>query len=181
MTTAGASSPDGSRSVRSPGLIAGTSFARGRFVSDAAVRSALGEAAPSEDFRQTAWGADAEYSHGYYLVRFESIVSAWRIPTIRTPAIDEPLRALSTSIEGRYKIIPGLYAAARVEHLGFSDLVGSTSTLPWDAPVTRVEVGTGYSIQRNLLLKISYQHNTRDGGVLQRVENLGAGQLVFWF
>ena len=163
------------------GLIAGTSFARGRFVSDAAVRSALGEAAPSEDFRQTAWGADAEYSHGYYLVRFESIVSAWRIPTIRTPAIDEPLRALSTSVEGRYKIVPGLYAAARVEHLGFSDLVGSTSTLPWDAPVTRVEVGTGYSIQRNLLLKISYQHNTRDGGVLRRVENLGAGQLVFWF
>ena len=163
------------------GLIAGTSFARGRFVSDAAVRSALGEAAPSEDFRQTAWGADAEYSHGYYLVRFESIVSAWRIPTIRTPAIDEPLRALSTSVEGRYKIVPGLYAAARVEHLGFSDLVGSTSTLPWDAPVTRVEVGTGYSLQRNLLLKISYQHNTRDGGVLRRIENLGAGQLVFWF
>jgi hypothetical protein len=164
-----------------PGLIAGTSFARGRFVSDAAVRSALGDGAPSEDFTQTAWGADAEYSHGYYLVRFESIVSAWRIPTIGTPAITEPLRALSTSLEGRYKIVPGLYAAARVEHLGFSDIVGSTSTLPWDAPVTRVEVGTGYSLQRNLLLKISYQHNTRDGGVLQRVENLGAGQLVFWF
>jgi len=163
------------------GLIAGASFARGRFVSDAAVRSALGDAAPSEDFTQTAWGADAEYSHGYYLVRFESIISSWRVPTIRTPVIDEPLRGLSTSVEGRYKIVPGLYAAARVEHLGFSDLVGSTSTLPWDAPVTRFEVGTGYSIQRNLLLKISYQHNTRDGGVLQRVENLGAGQLVFWF
>jgi len=164
-----------------PGLIAGASFARGRFVSDAAVRSALGDGAPNEEFTQTAWGADAEYSHGYYLVRFESILSAWRVPTIRTPTIDEPLRALSTSLEGRYKIVPGLYAAARVEHLGFSDLVGSTSTLPWDAPVTRVEVGTGYSIQRNLLLKFSYQHNTRDGGVLQRVENLGAGQLVFWF
>jgi hypothetical protein len=163
------------------GLIAGASFARGPFVSDAAVRSALGDAAPDENFTQTAWGADAEYSHGYYLIRFETIVSAWRVPTIRTPVIDEPLRALSTSVEGRYKIVPGLYAAARVEHLGFSDLVGSTSTLPWDAPVTRVEVGAGYSIQRNLLLKISYQHNTRDGGVLRRVENLGAGQLVFWF
>jgi hypothetical protein len=163
------------------GLIAGTSFARGPFVSDAAVRSALGDAAPDEHFTQTAWGADAEYSHGYYLVRFESIISAWRVPTIRTPAIDEPLRALSTSVEGRYKIAPGLYAAARVEHLGFSDLVGSTSTLPWDAPVTRAEVGAGYSIQRNLVLKMSYQHNTRDGGVLRRVENLGAGQLVFWF
>ena len=163
------------------GLIAGTSFARGPFVSDAAVRSALGDAAEDEHFTQTAWGADAEYSHGYYLVRFESIISAWRVPTIRTPAITEPLRALSTSVEGRYKIAPGLYAAARVEHLGFSDLVGSTSTLPWDAPVTRAEVGGGYSIQRNLVLKMSYQHNTRNGGVLRRVENLGAGQLVFWF
>ena len=164
------------------GLIAGTSFARGSFVTDAAVRSALGDAAAADrDFAQTAWGADVEYSRGYYLVRLETIVSAWRIPAIRPPAIDEPLRALSTSVEGRYKIVPGLYAAARVEHLGFSDVVGSTATLPWDAPVTRVEVGAGYSIQRNLILKVSYQHNTRDGGVLRRVESLGAGQLVFWF
>jgi len=164
------------------GLIAGASFARGRFLSDSAVRSALGDAAATDqDFAQTAWGADVEYSRAYYLVRLESIASAWRIPRIRAPAINESLRALSTSVEGRYKIIPGLYAALRVEHLGFSDLVGSMATLPWDAPVTRVEVGTGYSIQRNLLLKVAYQHNTRDGGVLRRVENLGAGQLVFWF
>jgi hypothetical protein len=163
------------------GLIAGASFARGSFVSDAAVRSALGDGATDKDFAQTAWGADVEYSHAYYLVRVETIVSAWRIPTVGRPAIDEPLRALSTSVEGRYKIVPGLYAAARLEHLGFSDLVGSTATLPWDVPVTRVELGTGYSIQRNLLLKVSYQHDTRDGGVLRRVENLAAGQLVFWF
>jgi hypothetical protein len=47
--------------------------------------------------------------------------------------------------------------------------------------VTRVEAGAGYSIQRNLLLKLSVQYNTRDGGVLQRIEHLGAGQVVFWF
>jgi len=163
------------------GLIAGASLARGSFVSDAAARSAVGDAATGETFAQTAWGADVEYSHAYYLVRLETIVSGWRVPAVRAPAINDPLRATSTSVEGRYKIVPGLYAAARVEHLGFSDLTGSTATLPWDAPVTRVEVGTGFSIQRNLLLKVSFQHNTRDGGVLQRVENLGAGQLVFWF
>ena len=61
---------------------------------------------PSE-FTQTAWGGDAEYSRGYYLVRFEAIVSDWRLPLVRTPAIDLPLRAVSTSIEGRYKIQPG--------------------------------------------------------------------------
>ena len=165
------------------GLIAGTSFSRGRFVSDAAARSALGDTPSTSDngFAQTAWGADLEYSHAYYLVRVETIVSAWRVPIVKAPAIDEPLRAASTSIEGRYKISPGLYAAARLDHVGFSDVVASTSTAPWDAPVTRVEIGTGFSLQRNLLLKISYQHNTRDGGVLRRVEHLGAGQLVFWF
>jgi hypothetical protein len=165
------------------GLIAGTSFARGRFVTDAAARSALGDAsaASAEGFGQTAWGGDVEYSRAYYLVRVEAIVSAWRLPVLKAPVISDPLRAASTSIEGRYKFMPGLYAAARVDHVGFSDLTGSTSTAPWDAPVTRVEIGTGYSIQRNLLLKVSYQYNTRDGGVLKRIEHLGTGQLVFWF
>ena len=98
-----------------------------------------------------------------------------------TPALPQPLGALSTSVEGRYKLRPGLYAAARFDHLGFSEVVGTRETLPWDAPVTRVEVGGGYSLQRNLLLKLSYQHNRRDGGVLVRVAHLGAAQLVFWF
>jgi len=133
------------------------------------------------DLAQTTWGGDVEYSHAYYLVRAEAIVSAWRVPMVKAPVINDPLRAVSTSFEGRYKLAPGLYAAARVDHVGFSELAGSAATVPWDAPVTRVEIGSGYSIQRNLLLKISYQRNTRDGGVLQQVEHLGAGQIVFWF
>jgi hypothetical protein len=163
-----------------PGLIVGTSLARGPFVSDSAARSAVGDGHDA-GLTQTAWGADAEYSRGYYLIRFEAIVSAWQLPVVRQPAIDMSLRAVSTSVEGRYKIMPGLYAAARVDHLGFSDITGSLDTEPWDVPVTRIEIGTGYSIQRNLLLKVSYQHDSRDGGPLQRFERLGAAQLVFWF
>jgi hypothetical protein len=60
-------------------------------------------------------------------------------------------------------------------------VVGTNETAPWDAPVTRAEVGTGYSLQRNLLLKLAFQHNRRDGGRLERVDNFGAAQLVFWF
>ena len=41
--------------------------------------------------------------------------------------------------------------------------------------MTRVEVGGGYSIQRNLLLKLSFQHNTRDGGRLRHGAHLAAG------
>jgi hypothetical protein len=53
--------------------------------------------------------------------------------------------------------------------------------VPWDAPVTRAEIGAGYSVQRNLLLKLSYQHNRRDGGRLAPVAHLTAAQIVYWF
>lgn len=162
------------------GLIVGTSVARGPFVSDAAARAAVGDGHDA-GFTQTAWGADVEYSRGHYLLRLESIVSDWRLPAVREPVLELPLRAVSTSVEGRYKIAPGLYAAARLDHLGFSDITGTAQTAPWDAPVTRIEAGGGYSLQRNLLLKASYQHDARDGGRLLRSEHQGAVQLVFWF
>ena len=82
-------------------------------------------------------------------------------------------------MEGRYKIRPGLYAAARLDHLGFSTITGATSRDSWDAPVTRVEVGGGFSVQRNLLLKLTLQLNSRAGG---RVTNtrIGTLQMVYW-
>ena len=91
-----------------------------------------------------------------------------------------PLRALSGSVEARYKIFPGIYVAARFDHLGFSDVVGSSGPLSWEAPLSRVEIGGGYSLQRNLLLKVSVQHNTRDGGRVTSA-TLPAVQLVYWF
>jgi hypothetical protein len=169
------------------GLIAGASMARGPFVAQAAARAVGGAEARTDSLTQTAWDADLEYSRDYYVLRWETIVSRWRLPATVPPpgqqlAIDGPLTAVSSSFEGRYKLRPGLYAAARVDHLGFSEITGATSApLPWDAPVTRVEVGGGYSIQRNLMLKLAYQHNARDGGQLPRTAKLGAMQLVFWF
>jgi len=167
------------------GLIVGTSAARGPFVAQAAARAVLADPR-TDNLTQTAWGGDVEYSRNYYLLRWETIASSWMLPVAATPPQQLPLAgslsALSTSIEGRYKVRPGVYVAARFDHLGFSDIVGATAgRLPWDAPVTRVEAGIGYSIQRNLLLKLSVQHNRRDGGVLERRANFYAGQLVFWF
>jgi hypothetical protein len=169
------------------GLIAGASAAHGPFVAQSAARAVGGAEARTDGLTQTAWGADLEYSRGYYVLRWETIVSSWRLPAMLPPpaqqlAINGPLSAVSSSLEGRYKLRPGLYAAARFDHLGFSEISGAaTGPLPWDAPVTRVEVGGGYSIQRNLLLKLAYQHNTRNGGPLQQTAKLGALQLVFWF
>jgi hypothetical protein len=166
------------------GLILGTSLARGPFVGEAAARAALGDG-QEWLFMQTAWGGDAEYSRDHYLLRFETIVSRWQMPIAPPPAsqlaLQTPLGAFSVSLEGRYKLRPDFYVAARYDDLGFSNETSATATLPWDAPVRRLEIGAGYSIQRNLLLKVSVQQNDRDGGVLQQVAHLFAAQLVYWF
>jgi hypothetical protein len=166
-----------------PGLSVGGSVARGAFISLAAARAA-GEDGRAGDFTQTLWGADVEYSRDYYLVRMENVVSTWTIPIPGaipgSPSTEAPLRAFATAVEGRYKIRPGLYAAVRLDHLGFSELEGSAGPQTWEAPVTRFEVGGGYSIQRNLVLKLAYQHNVREGGRVPRL-NLSAAQVVYWF
>jgi len=159
------------------GLILGSSIARGRFVtSDAA--AAAGTTASG--YTQRAWGLDAEYSRGHYQLRGEVIVNWWTIPAVSAPVIDEPLRATTTFAEGRYTIVPGLYAAARVDYLGFSRITGKTGTRTWDAPVTRFEVGGGYAIQRNLVVKASFQRNERDT-VFIHTARLGAVEVLFWF
>jgi hypothetical protein len=161
------------------GLQIGASAARGPFVSSTAARGAVGDGHDGA-FTQTAFGGDIEYSHAYYLVRAETIFSEWKVPAVGTPAIDTPLRAVATYVEGRYKLRPGLYVAARLDHLGFNEITGSLGPQTWEAPVNRLEIGAGYSIQRNLLLKVSCQHNTRDGGRVTSA-TLGAVQLQFWF
>jgi hypothetical protein len=160
------------------GLVIGASAARGPFVSADAARAATGER--SERFAQTAWGADAEYSRGYYLIRFEALASRFALPALGTPAIQQPLRSSGASLEGRYKVAPGLYFAARIDRLAFSEISGSNGPEDWDAPVTRLEVGGGYSLQRNLLLKVSYQRNARDTAFRSRA-HLTAAEVMFWF
>jgi hypothetical protein len=163
-----------------PGLILGASAAHGAFLATRAVQAALGASTKAGGFDQTALGADVEFSRGYYVLREETVFSQWMLPAVGSPAIDGPLRALGTSIEGRYKIRPGLYAAARLDHLGFSDVDGPRGPTAWDVPITRIEAGGGYSIQRNLLAKITVQHDSRAAGRIRTATFL-SGQLVYWF
>lgn len=161
------------------GFIVGASAARGPFVTtDAAHAVPSGTAGGS--MTQQAFGVDVEYSRDYYLVRSEVIYSGWKLPQVARPFIRDTLGSVGTYVEGRYKLRPGLYVAGRVDHLSFSDITGSSGTTSWEAPVSRVEVGGGYSIQRNLVAKFSFQHNTRPAGLVQS-SNLVAAQLLFWF
>ena len=102
-----------------------------------------------------------------------------RVPMMASRTV-ETLRAFGGSVEGRYTLIPGLYVAARADHLAFNRVQGALMRLPWEAPVTRLEVGGGYYLLRNVIVRSSLQVNHRDAGRVTR-SRLLAGQLLVWF
>ncbi len=157
------------------GLVLGLSVSRGPFLA----RSVADEYSTASG-DQRAIGFDAEFSRGHWLVRAEGIGTSWDVPRIAAPFIDGPLSAFAMYVEGRYRILPGLYAAARVDRLDFSEVSGSTGSLPWDAPVRRVEIGAGYSVIRNVLLKVAWQRNWRDS-IPPEATSLVSAQVQAWF
>lgn len=161
------------------GLIVGGSFADGDFLSNAAERE-LPAGARSHRYSQRSWGLDAEYSRDHWLVRAEGIAVRYELPYLYDPPIDEPITSAGVSVEGRYRIVPGVTIGARVDRVGFSELTGTHLTLPWDAPVSRVEAGIAWTIVRHVTARISVQHNRRDrGGVTS--STLPAAQVSVWF
>ncbi len=161
------------------GLIVGASGARGEYL-DRAVAAILPPALAARSYRQEAWGVDAEYSRDHWLVRSELIWVDWDMPALRAPLITSPLRSRAVMVEGRYKLAPGLWVAARFDDLAFSDLQATGGTFTWDAPVRRLEVGAGYAVHRYVHVKASWQRNRRDGGVVH-AQDFVAGQVLLWF
>ena len=143
------------------GLEIGVSAARGSFLArslDPLLAGAAGNRSP----RETALGADVEYSRGYWLVRAE-LVAAWRqYPVFQAPYLPDSLGAAAVDVEGRYRIRPGLYLAARAGHMTFGTIVGSAGPVTWDAPVSQFEAGAGFSPTRNVLVKVTGQYHRRD-------------------
>jgi len=162
-----------------PAFVAGFSAASGDFVADSA-RAALPEDGGTGEYRQQALGLDLEWSAGHLILRGEAVLSRWRLPAIDATRIEAPLGALGLFAEARYKLRPGLYVASRVERLTMAELASSFGPRSWDAPVTRVELGGGWSPARHVLLKTSWQHNWRDGGRV-RENDLVAAQVLLWY
>jgi hypothetical protein len=157
------------------GLVVGVSGAEGAWLA----RSVPTTGAP----QQRALGADVEYSKDHWLVRAEMVFSRWALPLALAPSNVQSLDALGRWVEGRYRITPRIFVAARADRLGFSQLAGSAPgsvALPWDAPVTRFEAGAGYYLQRNLVARATVQTNRRSAGrVFDRT--FISAQLAYWF
>ncbi len=165
------------RAVITPvvGLIVGGSAARGAWLS----RTVEGTGSPA----QRAFGADVEYSRDHWIVRSEMVWSRWELPAPLAPSGARAVSAAAAWVEGRYRITPRIFLAGRADHLGFSTLRGTLvqpAGAPWDAPVTRVEGGAGYYVQRNLVLRAGVQGNWRESG-RDRQRTYFAGQLAYWF
>jgi hypothetical protein len=161
------------------GLVIGSSFARGEFLSRRVV-SEMGRSNGS-DYVQRAHGLDLEYSRDRWMVRSDTVYSQWQMPLEREPLTGGLLEAVAVSLEGRYAFVPGAYAAARAEHLAFNRIAGTRGVVPWEAPVTRYEVGGGYYFQRNLVGRISVQDNRRPAAGRARQATLVAAQVLYWF
>ncbi len=161
------------------GLRLGASAARGAWL-DSDIDDALADPLSVSGARQTAFGLDAEYSLGRWIVRGELLRASWTMPAVDTPAVDRPLVARSAIVEGRYRVWPGVAVAARLDGLWFSKLAGTGGNLPWEADVRRLETALSVSILRNLVAKFAWQRNQRDGGRV-RHDSIGAAQLVYWF
>ncbi len=163
----------------SPAVSVGVSAARGDFLSRE-VQDVLPDPARAATYRQEALGIDLEWAAGYWILRAEAMWSRWNLPAIDATRIEDPLDALGAYVEARYKLRPGLYLAGRAERLAFSEIPSTVGLQTWDAPVTRVEAGAGFTPWRHVLLKASWQHNWRDGGRV-RENDLVAGQVLLWF
>ena len=163
-----------------PALVVGVSAASAEWLSRELVDTLpSGSTLPSGD-RQEAIGVDVEWSAGYWILRGEAVWSRWGMPAIADTLVTAPLPALGAFAEARYKIRPGLYAAARLEHLGFGAVDSALGRQTWDANVSRVEAGLGWEPMRYVLVKASWQHNQRDGGRVHQ-NDLFAAQVLLWF
>lgn len=157
----------------------GASASRGAWL-NRSIDDAMTGAGAGDRSRQLAFGGDAEFSAGRILVRGEAIRSTWTLPEIATLQLSEPLVATSMLVEGRYKIAPGFYLAARGDRVDFSWITGAQGPGAWESRTWRIETGVGYSLSRNVQIKGSWQRNDRNGGRVRR-DSLVAGQVLYWF
>jgi hypothetical protein len=156
----------------------GVSASRGAWLNDTLEAQVAG--AGTDPVQQIAIGGDAEFSSGPFLVRGEAIRSAWQLPQFGALQLTDPLIAISSLIEGRYKIGPGFYVAMRGDRLDFSKVRGTAGLIEWEAQTWRFETGLGYSLTRNLTFKGVWQKNGRDGGRVRK-DAFFAGQVLYWF
>lgn len=167
------------------GLNVGTSFSWGSYLDKESVRSQLQPAGKSvEDFKQLTAGLDVSYSVGHLLFYSELIFNRWE-----TPFVGESLDALAFYAEGKYTLFTRFYVASRFSLIDFANIDDPLDVdgdgqfrESWDYDMQQLELGLGYRINRNALLKIMGQLNRTLGTLTgDPADDLLALQMVVFF
>lgn len=111
------------------------------------------------DFPQTLAGVDLQWSSGDWDVYAELIWTRYEAPLV------EDLELLTGYVEGKVTFAPGLFGALRLGRTGFGEIEDAAGEEKrWDRGLSRVELGAGAFLTRNLLLKATLQTNHQSGG-----------------
>ncbi len=128
-------------------------------------------------YKQRAAELDFEFSHGHAIVSGEVVYNIWPVPF---DTGDRDLTVLGYYLEGKYTLIPRLYAAVRLNGMHFGDTRLGQVEQPWDYDVTEWEAGLGYFLDKDVLLK-AIRRETRTLGGKRPKDNLNVLQLVVAF
>ncbi|MFC1528996.1 hypothetical protein ACFL5B_03720 [Candidatus Latescibacterota bacterium] len=108
-----------------------------------------------ESVNQKIIGFDFHYSFAHTNIYSEVIRNWWE-----NPNLEKDLGCSSWYIEANQTLLPGLYAAIRIDQLLFDNFTDSTqNSFHWDYNVTRIESGFGYNFNKDVLFKLVWQHN----------------------
>lgn len=128
-------------------------------------------------YQQKTAELDASFSRGHFVFYGESVYSTWVVPFENR---EESLGAFGYYLEGKYTIMPRLYAALRTSALSFDKVELNGVQQRWDYNVTEWEGGIGYFVERNVVLKL-IRRETRTYGGSKPKDNLTALQLAAAF
>ena len=141
------------------GLTIGGAYAWGAYLDDSGLYAPVD--GDVNAYVQKAAEVDCEFSRGHFVFFGEGVYSSWPAPLeYRT----ENLEAFGFTLEGKYTLLPRLYAALRIGGLYFGDVRLAGEIRPWDYDVTEFEGGFGYFLDRNVLLKLVRRETRIQGG-----------------
>lgn len=143
--------------VPTPGLRFGVSTALGPYLVEG-LNEQLPPGQNVNGFYQTLGMVDAEFATGYLELRAEGAWNTWQTPTVGD------LGVTTGYVEMKYSLPFGAFAAGRLDGMRFSEIEDSNGVKhTWDSNIARWELGAGYRIDRNILMKLVYQHTTMEG------------------
>ena len=113
----------------------------------------------SDDYLQKVVGIDISYRNKNLIINSELISNAFE-----SPRIAQDLRTDAYYIETQYFWTDSSYGAARVGGLKFGDISSANGTLStWDNDRSRIELGVGYYVNRDVLAKAFIQDTDTEG------------------